>query len=65
MVSDVDCTNPESIDHGHYTLASNATFYGAVVLYECEQNHELDGHARRLCLENGTWSSEPPKCKGK
>lgn len=50
--------------HGRFTLASNATYYGAAVLYECEDNYELDGFARRLCLENGTWSAETPMCKG-
>ena len=53
------------MEHGKYTLASNATYYGAAVLYECDPNFELDGHGRRLCLENGTWSSETPQCKGK
>ncbi|GLH11061.1 Locomotion-related protein Hikaru genki [Gryllus bimaculatus] len=61
--SDVDCGSPGSPLHGKYSLASNATFYGVVVLYECEKNYELDGHGRRLCLENGTWSSETPQCR--
>jgi hypothetical protein len=61
---DVDCREPENLEHGKYTLASNATYYGAAVLYECDSNFELDGHGRRLCLENGTWSSETPQCKG-
>lgn len=59
----VDCREPERLAHGKYTLASNATYYGAAVLYECDSNYELDGHGRRLCLENGTWSSETPQCK--
>jgi len=61
----VDCGEPDNLQHGKYTLASNATYYGAAVLYECDPNFELDGHGRRLCLENGTWSSETPQCKGK
>lgn len=63
-VTVVDCHQPEQIQHGRYTLTSNVTYYGAAVLYECDSNYELDGFARRLCLENGTWSSEPPVCKG-
>lgn len=63
--SDVDCGKPEHIQHGRYTLTSNATYYGAAALYECDGNFELDGFARRLCLENGTWSSDTPVCKGK
>uniref|UniRef100_A0ABD2WSD8 Sushi, von Willebrand factor type A, EGF and pentraxin domain-containing protein 1 n=1 Tax=Trichogramma kaykai TaxID=54128 RepID=A0ABD2WSD8_9HYME len=59
----VDCGKPEEIQHGRYTLTSNVTYYGAAALYECDVNYELDGFARRQCLENATWSSEPPLCK--
>ncbi|XP_046391090.1 sushi, von Willebrand factor type A, EGF and pentraxin domain-containing protein 1 [Ischnura elegans] len=59
----VNCGLPEPIANGNYTLASNASYYGAVALYECLDNFRVDGHARRLCLENGTWSSETPICK--
>lgn len=47
------------------TLATNATYYGAAALYECNEHWQLDGVSRRLCQDNGTWSSEPPACKGK
>ncbi|XP_044588526.1 sushi, von Willebrand factor type A, EGF and pentraxin domain-containing protein 1 isoform X2 [Cotesia glomerata] len=59
----VDCGKPDSILHGEYTLTSNATYYGAAALYVCDSNYDLDGFARRLCLENGTWSSETPTCR--
>lgn len=61
---DVDCGTPESIDNGKFNLVSNVTYYGSAVLYECDDHFQLDGHGRRLCLENGTWSSETPKCQG-
>lgn len=61
---DVDCGIPESIDNGKFNLVSNVTYYGSAVLYECNDYFQLDGHGRRLCLENGTWSSETPKCQG-
>lgn len=60
----VDCGTPKAPSHGKMNLASNATYYGAAALYECQENFILDGFARRLCLENGTWSSETPVCKG-
>ncbi|XP_073975480.1 CUB and Sushi multiple domains furrowed [Rhodnius prolixus] len=59
----VECEVPVAPAHGKFTLASNATYYGAVVLYECDENFELDGFARRLCLDNGTWSAETPVCR--
>ena len=54
---------PQTTAHGRFTLVSNVTYYGAAALYECDENFELDGHARRLCVENGTWSSDTPVCK--
>lgn len=60
----MDCGTPESIPSGGFALASNATYYGTAVLYECEENYRLEGHARRLCLENGTWSGGLPTCRG-
>lgn len=61
----VDCAVPEKLEHGQITLASNATYYGAIALYACDNHFQLDGVSRRLCQENGTWSSERPICKGK
>ena len=60
----VDCGIPSELEHGQFTLVSNATYYGAAVLYECDDNYELSGFARRLCLENGSWSAVTPTCKG-
>ncbi|XP_034232055.1 sushi, von Willebrand factor type A, EGF and pentraxin domain-containing protein 1 [Thrips palmi] len=59
----VDCAMPQPTAHGRFTLASNMTYYGAAAIYECDENYELDGHARRLCMENGTWSSDTPVCR--
>ncbi|XP_014203613.1 sushi, von Willebrand factor type A, EGF and pentraxin domain-containing protein 1 [Copidosoma floridanum] len=59
----VDCGKPEDTEHGKFTLTSNVTYYGSAVLYECDNNYELDGFARRLCLDNATWSNEVPSCK--
>ncbi|XP_049300024.1 sushi, von Willebrand factor type A, EGF and pentraxin domain-containing protein 1 [Anopheles funestus] len=58
----VDCETPLNITNGKVTLATNATYYGAAALYECEGNFKLDGVSRRLCLEDGTWSHETPQC---
>lgn len=62
---DVDCGNPSRIQNGKVTLATNATYYGATALYECDEHWQLDGVSRRLCQDDGTWSSEAPVCKGK
>jgi hypothetical protein len=60
----VDCGVPEEIEHGKVNLASNATYYGVVALYECDKNFKIDGYERRMCLENGSWSHTAPKCHG-
>lgn len=59
----MDCQNPSSIKNGKVTLATNATYYGAAALYECDANFKLDGVSRRLCQEDGTWGYETPACK--
>ncbi|KAK5642830.1 hypothetical protein RI129_008997 [Pyrocoelia pectoralis] len=58
----VDCGNPPKLPNGKVSLASNATYYGALALYSCDPNFELDGVSRRLCQDNGTWSSDSPSC---
>lgn len=63
LIADVDCQLPEQMQFGKVTLATNATYYGAAVLYECDANYKLDGPSRRLCLEDGTWGHESPTCK--
>lgn len=64
LITDVDCGNPGRLQNGKVTLATNATYYGAAALYECDEHWQLDGVSRRLCQDNGTWSSEAPVCKG-
>lgn len=58
----MDCGPPSNITRGKVTLATNATYYGAAALYECNPNYKLDGVSRRLCTEDGTWSHETPNC---
>lgn len=45
------------------TLSTNATYYGAAALYECDPNYKLDGVSRRLCGEDGSWGHEAPVCR--
>jgi len=62
MFLDVECGAPENINNGKVVLATNATYYGAAVLYECNVNFKLNGVSRRLCTEHGNWSHEAPEC---
>ncbi|CAG2104634.1 unnamed protein product, partial [Medioppia subpectinata] len=58
----IDCGLPFPVSHGKWLLNSNTTYYGSTVEYVCDQNFKLNGPGRRICLENGTWSSVPPIC---
>ncbi|XP_043212550.1 CUB and sushi domain-containing protein 3-like [Amphibalanus amphitrite] len=58
----VDCGAPEPALSGRVTLPLNATYYGAIAEYGCDVNYRMEGLNRRLCLENGTWSGQPPLC---
>lgn len=59
----VDCHDPAPIANGQAILSTNATYYGAAVLYECAEHFRLDGVSRRICLEDGTWGYEAPVCR--
>ncbi|GBN01312.1 CUB and sushi domain-containing protein 1 [Araneus ventricosus] len=59
----IDCGLPRPVPHGHWLLPSNTTYYGSQVEYVCDVNFEIHGPRRRLCLENGTWSSNEPVCE--
>ena len=60
---DVDCGLPLVIPSGQWLLTSNSTHYGSTVEYECQSGFRLVGAARRICLENATWSSGAPSCE--
>lgn len=54
---------PLVIPHGQWLLTSNSTHYGSTVEYECQTGFRLAGAARRICLENATWSAGAPSCE--
>ncbi|XP_017487833.1 PREDICTED: CUB and sushi domain-containing protein 3-like [Rhagoletis zephyria] len=59
----IDCGLPFPLTNGKWLLTTNTTYYGSTVEYECNTNYKLNGPGRRICLENGTWSSVPPICE--
>ncbi|KAH9415308.1 C-type lectin (CTL) or carbohydrate-recognition domain (CRD) [Dermatophagoides pteronyssinus] len=59
----IDCGLPFPLSNGKWLLTVNTTYYGSTVEYECNSNFKLNGPRRRICLENGTWSSVPPVCE--
>ncbi|KAI1288488.1 CUB and sushi domain-containing protein 3 [Halotydeus destructor] len=59
----IDCSWPYPIANGRWLLTTNTTFYGSTVEYECIGSFKLTGSARRICMENGTWSQMAPSCE--
>lgn len=59
----IDCGFPPVVPNGRWLLTTNTTHYGSTVEYECSANYQLDGPARRICLENATWSNIIPLCQ--
>ena len=58
---DVECGLPGLISNGRWLI--NTTHYGSIAEYECDYNYRLIGPVRRICTENGTWSSSSPICE--
>lgn len=56
----VACQEP---DHqSHRVAIYSSLIYQSVVGFICEQGFRLVGESSITCLENGTWSNEPPQC---
>lgn len=43
---------------------TNNFAHGARLTLKCNQGYTIDGPSILFCNKNGTWSSEPPVCKG-
>ncbi|XP_069804162.1 beta-2-glycoprotein 1-like isoform X2 [Dendropsophus ebraccatus] len=55
------CNDPPSTENGYFV--KNGPFIeGAVVEYKCDAGYRLEGHVFSECLENKTWSNNPPIC---
>ena len=67
-VSLVVCSPLVAIPNGHisYTIKDTSLIKpGDVVVYSCEEPYNLNGPSYRVCLNNGTWTDQEPKCIGK
>jgi hypothetical protein len=59
----VDCGKFPTLLNGK--IHSHGTTYQSVVKFTCQDGYKLDGPSSALCLANGSWSAEIPKCTGK
>nr|BAR45635.1 limulus clotting factor C-like [Niponia nodulosa] len=59
------CEEPESLAHGNFEVnfpKDDVYSEGTVVKFRCQPLYYLSGTNTMTCLENSTWSSQPPKC---
>jgi hypothetical protein len=58
----VDCGKFPTLLNGK--IHSHGTTYQSVVNFTCQDGYKLDGPSSALCLANGSWSDQLPKCIG-
>lgn len=56
------------IDHEKYSTSTKkrngrVRKVGALLRFVCQPGHQLLGEGSIICMENGTWSHNPPTCK--
>ncbi|XP_074650374.1 sushi, von Willebrand factor type A, EGF and pentraxin domain-containing protein 1-like [Tubulanus polymorphus] len=57
----VDCGKPSAPAQG--SVVAQVTTYGNRATFSCNNNYKLVGQSSALCLSDGTWSSQIPKCE--
>ncbi|XP_053311872.1 complement decay-accelerating factor-like [Spea bombifrons] len=60
----ITCTSPPNITDGSYVPQKHTYEYHNTVEYACNPGHILFGEKTVQCVNDGTWSRNPPKCKG-
>ncbi|KAK1154956.1 membrane cofactor protein-like [Acipenser oxyrinchus oxyrinchus] len=60
----VKCPDPPEIQNGHIKyLPGRTVTYSTVITYECSAGYYLEGDRDSVCTEDGTFNSDPPRCK--
>lgn len=57
----IECGAPTPLVDGNILL--NATYYGAVARFQCDEDFVLRGDEQRVCQEDGRWSGSEPTCE--
>ncbi|XP_045205733.2 CUB and sushi domain-containing protein 3-like [Mercenaria mercenaria] len=55
-----DCGLVGNLTNGE--VSNGSTVYGSVKTFSCDNGYEMLGSNMSNCLENGSWSDNPPKC---
>ena len=62
-IAAVDCGDLSDPMNGDVQVAR--TTFGAVAVYECEENYDLVGSQSRICQADASWSGFRPTCECK
>ncbi|KAI1289812.1 Protein lev-9 [Halotydeus destructor] len=53
------CVRP--VANGNFKVSGD--YFGARVIYACDEGFYMSGPRERICQGDGTWSDQPPECK--
>ena len=64
LISGVTCDAIGDPEHGslQYVGDSPQSMLNSIAVFTCDADYELDGVSDLVCLANGQWSADPPKC---
>ena len=67
VLTGIQCENPVGLTmlNGNITTSDPNYFYGATLLFECNEGYELKGDDTISCLENGWTPRGRPYCTSK
>ena len=54
------CKDLHNPDYGKVKQAGN--YVGAKAIYTCDYGYKLVGKSERMCMYDGYWSDDEPKC---
>ena len=60
----VDCGRLFDPEHGDVDISSG-TVFNSIAMYSCDTGYMLDGVSTRVCVSEGIWIPEAPRCLSK
>lgn len=63
LYPDLNCDEMTSVKDGSYDVSGD--YFGARVIYSCNEGFFMSGPKERVCQGDGSWSDSAPTCKEK